>query len=164
MAESVRLRILWACAAAALADGTASAVRGAAAAGAAGPRLRRKVDVIGELRAMSVEFSRYQAARQAFESLSPTRPPALVALLRKHIPETIPAEVREAERAEAAGGWTVRRCDVSLEEAPLDQVMAFVADAESQRPPWRVTKGEIRALPQGGGSARVTLRMEALEK
>jgi hypothetical protein len=158
------LRALWIAAGLSVALGSTMALRAAVAARTAGARLEMKVAWLRQLRDMERTASRCQEATDAFQGLATTRPPPLPALLKRHFPGAATADVRETERIEAASGWTLRRNEVSLTDTPLDRVMAFLVDAESQRPPWRLVKCDIMAVPQVPGSGRVVLRLEALEK
>jgi len=157
-------RILWAAAAAALLTGISMTVHSVSTLNETSGRMRNKVRSLGKMRRMESELASYQAAFDAYEALPDKRPTPLSTTLENTLPPDITREIREAERLGVAGGWTMRRYEISMNRAPISEVVAFVAAAEAGRPPWRLSKCDVRVDPQSPGSGRVVLKMEALEK
>ena len=46
----------------------------------------------------------------------------------------------------------------------MEKVMALIAKAEAQRPPWRLKRIAVQASARQKGVGQVELRFEALEK
>jgi len=164
MNARLALRLAWVAAAVSVVTGIAFAAGTAARVGATRARLASKVSAFAALREMQDRLLRHEAACRVFEALPRKRPRSPAELLELAVAGNVAREVREAERAPAFGGWTVRRCDISLTGAALAEAAAFAAAAEAARPPWRLVKCDVRADPRAPGSGRVALRVEALEK
>lgn len=125
-------------------------------------KLRRKLAELEELRGMERRIVRYRGAYKAFGGLSVKRPAAMGDLLKRHMAGHA-AEDSRSTRQNLVPGWTVRRQEMGLGEVSMDKVMALVHDAESGRPPWRLTRCIVRATSGGAGKARVDLVFEALD-
>lgn len=126
-------------------------------------KLKNKLDSLDRLRSMEREINRYVIAQQAFEQLSEKYPASLADLLKGVLPGHKVDDIREIRR-ESIPGWTVRQTEIVFSEVPLGDLMEFVCKAETQRPPWRLIKCNIKASPRIAGSGQVVLLLEALEK
>ena len=126
-------------------------------------RVKDYDDHLAQVRELERVASRDEAAVRAFEALETPHPPALADLLKDVFPGE-KYETAEQPAQSAPGGWMVRHMDVTLVNVPLAGLGSFLAKAESQRPPWRLTSCRIRATSPAGGMAQLTLNLEALDK
>lgn len=162
MKSDPTISLIWIGAAAALAAGVVMAVMGVGEFGAERARLRGKLTEIEELRGMEMEIVRHRAARRAFEGLAAKRPAAMGDLVGKHM-EGVAVEDSRSSRQDVVDGWTVRRQEMAFAEVSMDKVVALVRDAESGRPPWRLTRCMVRASAGEPGRGKVDLVFEALD-
>lgn len=157
------LHVIYGCALLALAAGiglTAFSVRQAPL---LAQRLKSRVAIYDELQAMKRAEDRYQAAVRMFEALSNSAPASLADLAAASVSNSVP-DIRELETKAPAPGWTLRRAELIFNEMSLDQLPAFLAAAESQRPPWRLAECAIAASTQTDGHGRVVLVLETIGK
>lgn len=124
-------------------------------------RLARAHDNIAALGLMKAERQRYLQARQLFSTLAGSETVELKAVLSSALPAAKIEDRRETYE-ELADGGRVRRQEISLNEAPLAGVMAFVQNAERCRPPWRLVKALIRGSSSAGAGS-VSLTFEVVE-
>jgi len=76
----------------------------------------------------------------------------------------VAAEVSFGERDPALKDWHIQKANVVIENSPAAAVARFIAESEKQRPPWRVSACELRALEGMPGAVRATISMKALRK
>ncbi len=157
------MRLLWAMAIVALALGFWLTVRSARKTPDYIRWIERKTEHLEQLQHMRTALRANHEAVAAFEALDHRQPPELSGLIRETIPG-VAADIRQRETGPAAEGWTVRRMEVELEEAPLNRIGHLLYRAESARPPWRLVECDLLASDRNPGYARVTLILEALEK
>lgn len=156
------LHFLAAAAALALAAGIVWTVFSVRQAASLTPRLNRRLAALEELRTMRETQGRYEAALTAFEALSNAAPvalPELAAAAAGAAPTIRAVETRPLER-----GWTIARSEVAFNDINLDRLPAFLRDAESRRPPWRLAECSITASTRADNFVRVVLVMEAIGK
>jgi len=125
--------------------------------------LRSRAAVVAELQAMQRTQDRYTAAVRTFAALSNAVPVALSDLAAAAVTNAIP-DMRELETRPLERGWTLTRAEVIFNDLNLDQLPAFLRVAESQRPPWRLSKCSLTASTRADGHCRVVLIMEAIGK
>jgi len=162
MKDDPTIRLMWICGGVLLAIGAVLCMSTLDSLRADGATLRARLSELEELRGMERHASRYRGAYRKFDGLSARRPVAMATLLKKHMGGQ-PVEDSRSTRQSLVRGWTVRRQEMALGEVSMDKVMALVHDAESGRPPWRLTRCIVRASPGGGGKAKVDLVFEALD-
>ena len=154
---------LWSAAILVLAVGVILAVDAARTILDCSKRIRDYDDHLARVRELERVASRDEAAVRAFEALEAPHPRALADLLKEIFPGE-KYETAEQPAQSAPAGWLVRHMDVTLVNVPLAGLGTFLAKAESQRPPWRLTSCRIRATSPAGGMAQLTLNLEALDK
>jgi len=125
--------------------------------------LKQKLRDIQSLRSFEREITQGQEAVKVLAQLGDKRPIPLNDVLRDSMAGYKPDEVKDA-RKEAVPGWTAKQKDIVFNDAPVGEVMKFVRIAESNRPPWRLTKCAIRSSSHASGTARVELTLESVEK
>ena len=104
-----------------------------------------------------------QGALVAFEGLSSATAEPLDDALRRLLPDQ-KYEARDQHPAKTPAGWTMKKREISMPDAPLSKVAAFLQQVESQRPPWRLTSCSIRAAGVSAGSGQVTIVLESLSR
>lgn len=125
--------------------------------------IARKSGDVQQLYRMQSALRRDREAIAAFEALDPKPLVGLSDAIRQIMPG-VSADVRQRESRSAIEGWTVRRMEVELNEAPLEQLGRLLYRIESSRPPWRLVECNLLASDRNPGHARVTLILEGLEK
>ena len=156
------IRLVWIFAAVALAAGILLSAGAVGEMRAGRVKLGGKLAELEELRRMEREIVRHRAAHRAFGGLAAKRPVAMADLLKRHM-EGVTVEDSRSTRQNTAPGWTIRRQELAFGEVSMDKVMELVQDAESGRPPWRLTRCIVRAAPGAGGRGKVDLVFEALD-
>ena len=154
-------RFLWSAAAVAFAVGLLLSVQSFRAMGRASARFKQKLVDIGRLRDVDAQVQASEAACRMFDALPSKRPEALADALRAALPGVEVTEAPEARR-DAVPGWSVRRKELAISDAPLDALMKFLDACETNRPPWHLVKYALRASSQPG-RAQVVLVMEAAD-
>ncbi len=125
--------------------------------------LEQKQETLAALRDFRRSLAGETSARHAFEAL-PTAPAAgLRQMASASLPGTQP-QFRPSDRTDLAGGWTRTRVEVTLRDTDLPGVLRFVAQAETERPPWRLIEFDMTSSERGGRAGRVTLLLEAVER
>ncbi len=117
------------------------------------------------LQALDARAADYTDALQAFEMLPHKQPVPLATLLKAHLPDNKPDDIRESQTG-TLEDWSLLRREISLTEVPLPKLMGFVVAAESvtNRPPWRMEKCVIRASARAAGYGQVQLVLQAFER
>jgi len=115
------------------------------------------------VRDLGKSAARSAAAVQLFEALPNTAPVPLAELLKQAL-VGLKYDTTEQPSQTTIAGWTVRKMEVAFPEAELARIGAFVIQAESQKPPWRLVSCKIRSSTPSGGSGFVSIGLEALEK
>jgi hypothetical protein len=122
---------------------------------AAMSQIRRKGADLEKLQGLQARTEQTFSAMKMLEDAGD--PPAIADMLANR-----GAEVRPHEDAPLIEGWFLKSADVIFNEIALADAAGFMADAENQRPPWRVA--ECTITPGGApGVGRVALVMESLE-
>ena len=116
-----------------------------------------------QLEAPRQVWARSMAAIGVFEQL-PNPHPVPVAQLLKEVLTSEKYSIQEPQSRPTIEGWAVRRIEVIFNEIELKKLADFLVRAESQRPPWRLVEGSISSLSNSGGSGRVSIVLEALDK
>ena len=125
-------------------------------------RIDNTITYAEELRMLKARFAHYREAGTRLRDQSAPQASAIDALLRDHLPLSIP-EQRSENRQVLAPGWTVRNLSIAFAEVPMGHIMSFVHAAESLRPPWRMTACDIRALSREPHGVQVKMTFSALE-
>ena len=162
MSNGSNIRLMWICAAVSLIAGIGLSVDAIGELRSDRARLRTKLAQLDELRRMERQIARYRAAYREFEALQDKRPVPMAGLLKKHVDGRSPEDSRST-RQSSARGWTLRRQEVAFGEVSLDKVMELVHEAESGRPPWRLTRCIVRASSGVAGKGKVDLVFESLD-
>lgn len=156
-------RILWIVAIGILAIGLAGAawtVRSLAAARQSFAVNLAELDGLRRLESQLRPYLDGKADAEALVSTAPCEPRDILA----RIASGLHVEEGKEERAAIALGWTLRRKEFVFGPSPFSNVMAFVEQAEEQRPPWRMVQGTFRAATPDGGMGQTAVILEALEK
>lgn len=103
------------------------------------------------------------AAIRMFEELPDPHPVPLADLLKKCLPGD-KYEIVERPADPTVEGWQSMRREVTLPEIQLARLGAFLCVVETQRPPWRLMSCRIASTGPQGGTGRVSLIFDALEK
>jgi len=164
MNDRLFLRLLRILAAVAIVSGVAMAMRSIGSTREHSAKMDGKLRYFEELRLLEAEINRYTAALGEFEKLPAGSPTPIAKLLRENLPGHTSADIRELKRSAAAQGWTVHRQEIAFSEISLADAMRFAGATESQRPPWRLVKCDIRASSQAPASGQVVLVLESLQK
>jgi hypothetical protein len=166
MTDRLATRALWVLAAVAVAAGGIMTARTLAGARAVTANLDRKLGETQRLRSLEFEAARFRAARLAFDQLPRKQAANLAPLLKEFFPD-VDVQQRD-ERKEIGEGWVLRHKELTLSGVPLkktmDGAMAFVRKAEAQRPPWRLTKCEVKASSSSEGAGDIALGLDAVEE
>ncbi len=104
------------------------------------------------------------SALRAYVALEETRLPSLRELLKKAgIAQQ--ADIQEGQDTESLEGWRLRRITVKLKSVELHRISNLLKLAEAARPPWRLVRCRIKAVPKAGApTGDVDLVLEGLEK
>ncbi len=133
------------------------------AAPALAARLERWAADAAELETMRQEREDTAAAVRAFAALTNPIPASLAGLAAAAVSNAVP-EIRTLETRPLEGDWTLTRAEVVFSDINLDQLPAFLAAAESGRPPWRLAEISLAASSRADGCGRAALTLEALGK
>ncbi len=163
MSNRPAIRIIWAGAALFLAAGLVLAVQSARGIRSSAEKLDRKLRDIGELRALEDQEKRYVLAQQMYEKLPNKHPGSLDGAFKEALSPHKADDSRET-RKELGQGWVAHQKEFSFGEIPVAKIVEFVRKAEAQRPPWILTKCVINSAPGTGGTAQVSIQLEAVEK
>jgi hypothetical protein len=126
-------------------------------------QISKRVADLGKMKALEQSLAGDESAVQRYESLGMKHPIPLAEVLSKAgIAET--PDIRSRESKPTLAGWSLRTMDVRVEEAPLSKIGRIIEQAESRRPPWRLTECSVSASDKIAGHGRITLVFEALEK
>jgi hypothetical protein len=126
-------------------------------------RLGQKARDIAELLKVQAARERDQALLARFNQLEPARPASLADLCQSAAGGAA-VDQRIRETRVVAGGWMLRRVDLTFPQLAFDRLDALLAQAESGRPPWRLAECQVNAIDRAPGYARINLLLEALEK
>jgi hypothetical protein len=127
------------------------------------PKMKAKASYLAGLRLIQGELAQGLAAVDAFAKSPDKHVAPLPELMRDTLGDLKPDEIKDV-RKETVQGWVVRQKDITFSDAPLDKVMEFVRKAETQRPPWSMSKCVIRSSPRAPGVAKIELSLQAVEK
>jgi hypothetical protein len=125
-------------------------------------KLERKTADLATLKRLAVDDRASRQALAPFEALAIKTPPSLTELAAQALPGITPA-IRQRESQAAASGWQARRAEVKC-DAPPAALGAFLAAAETARPPWRLVEFDFVTGVTAPDTVRATLVLEALEK
>ncbi len=125
--------------------------------------IERKLDTLSRLEIMREQQVAWQSALRPFEQLEADRPPELARLLREHYPG-LRAEVQRLEQVAAWPGWQVEQYRLRIESLPAETVGTVLHMLESQRPPWKLLEGQVRASAQQTDQVRLNLVVEGLRR
>ncbi|MEI6808473.1 MAG: hypothetical protein WCN95_07100 [bacterium] len=103
------------------------------------------------------------AAIRMFEELPDPHPVPLADLLKKSFSGD-KFEIVEKPADPTVEGWQTLRREVTLPEIQLARLGAFLGVVVTQRPPWRLVSCRIASSGPQGGTARVSLTFDAMEK
>ena len=126
-------------------------------------RLKEYVAYSSEARELEKVTTGSASAIRMFEALPDPHPVSLADLMKKSLAGD-KYEITEQTAQPAIQGWIAQRRDVTLQDIQLSKLAAFLADAEAARPPWRMISCRIISTGPEGGTGRVSLTFEALEK
>lgn len=113
---------------------------------------------------MEKAAERGAAAVRLFQELPDPRPVPVADLVRESLQGQKYDSFEQPQRETTVPGWALRQVEITFPEIELPRLAAFMARAEAQRPPWRVTAMTIRSLAQSGGIGHARLTLESLEK
>ncbi|MCK5849384.1 MAG: hypothetical protein KAH23_00610 [Kiritimatiellae bacterium] len=156
------MRFIWAVAAVAILVGVVMSISTVQAICDGSVMLKKKADNIEELRRIKKDIASYRLAKDRYDALSSKRPPPIKGILKASASGLKEEELR-GSRERSVSGWTIRRYEMTFDDAEMGEVMTFVRKAESARPPWRLTKYVARASGGIPGRGRISLTMEAME-
>lgn len=125
--------------------------------------VERKQDTLNRLEAMLEQQSSWQAILQPFNQLDADRPPELARLLREHYPG-LRADVQRVDEVAAWPGWQAERYRLRIESLPADTVGTVLHMLETQRPPWTLIEGQVRASAQQADQVRLSLIVEGVRR
>lgn len=125
--------------------------------------MERKQDTLTQLEAMLEQQSAWQSALRPFEQLDTDRPPELARLLREQYPG-LRADVQRVDQVTTWPGWQAERYRLSIDSLPGDTVGTVLYMLETQRPPWTLIEGQVRASSQQADQVRLTLIVEGVRR
>lgn len=131
--------------------------------GAAGIKLKEYVGYSEDVREEEKAAARSAAAVRMFAALPDPHPVPLAELLKRSLSGD-KYEIVERSAEPTIEGWQSMRREVTLPEIQLARLGAFLTVVETQRPPWRLMSCRIVATGAQGGTGRVSLTFDALEK
>lgn len=126
-------------------------------------RLKEYVAYSAEARSLEKVTVSSAAAIRMFEALPDPHPVSLADLMKKSLAGD-KYEITEQSAQPVIQGWIAQRRDVTLQDIKLSRLGAFLSEAEAARPPWRMISCRIISTGPEGGTGRVSLTFEALEK
>ncbi len=127
----------------------------------------RRIDLLlGYIDTLVLMQQPAQAQQSALDLITQLPQPNLVSLenlaaisgAAKH------ATIRQTHLTPLPDGWQARTIEVSATNISHTILSNFLQQAESQRPPWRLVKCDLRGSDQQSQSASATLTFEGLEK
>ncbi len=156
------LRVLWIFASLSLLLGIILSLRGLARWEQGVDRIQRKIEHHQEVKVLLKEYQRHEPALQAIAAMEPQPALSLRAALRQYLPE-VDVEIFQRETTVLADGWGMRRVDLSLDHASLEDIAEFVGWLERQIPPWRVGSLSIQSSDLAPGTGRISMTLMGLE-
>lgn len=126
-------------------------------------RLKEYVGYSAEVREEEKADANSAAAIRMFEELPDPHPVPLADLLKKSLAGD-KYEIVERPVDTTIEGWQALRREVTLPEMQLARLGAFLGVVVTQRPPWCLVSCRITSTGPQGGTGRVSLTFDAMEK
>ncbi len=124
-------------------------------------RLAGKCALLDELQQLGESHADYAAARRAFEALDARSSANFEQAVQEALARRKPEDVRR-DRENLSPGWAVERVEIYLTELPFEELAPLLQQAESLRPPWRLTRCVLSGSPRAAGTGRATLQFERI--
>jgi len=130
--------------------------------------LRSQTAVLERLLGMRAESSSWNEAMKKFCSLSEKAPDNLSSLIKQAAPEVSAGDIKNIPM-ESVPGWIFHRKEVTFNEIAVSDMITLIRKTEisaqtGTRPPWRLVKCSMRAIPGKPGIVRSTLLFQAIER
>lgn len=163
MNRKLTIRVVWVLAAAAMLGGVSLAVYASSAIRSASVRLTETARLVDQLKGDLQKTVRTAQARELYSKLPPLKADALQECLSSTVGAQVIDDSRDV-RQDMGQGWSARQKELTFNDVPVSRVMDFVRKAEALRPPWIMTRCQIRSSPSAAGTAQITVVMETVER
>jgi hypothetical protein len=115
------------------------------------------------LNALQKQFTNLDSLTEPLDKLNYSNLPDPEKLVRNIFGTEIIDQVKQ-EIQPGAAGYVINLIDISLKNADLEKIPAFIRTMESMRPPIRLTSCTITASATTKAKANITLKLQRIQK
>ncbi|MBA4387190.1 MAG: hypothetical protein C0404_04355 [Verrucomicrobia bacterium] len=163
MTRNTSIKIIWAAACVFIVAGMALALQARSAIRTASDKIARRASDTKQVAAIEADLARCVQAQMLYGKLATKKADSFPELLKASFADQKTDDARDVRR-DLIPGWYARQKELTWSDVQIGKVMEFAARAESMRPPWIMTKCQIRSSQTVAGMGQVTIVLEAVER